>query len=580
MSATPYGLPFASVVAVTDTRSLIESVPSLAWKIVLVVGMLASAVLMYRVARPAGQWGERLRSRFVLGLPWGTLLGLGVVVCVYLFVQGGLGHQYDPVSLPFRATSYAYPLGVLLAGFSHLGWGHLLGNLFSGLVYGSIAEYAWGHYPSDRGTQSFATRLWNPFVRIGLFVLAILLLGLLTAAFSWGPIIGFSGVVYTFAGFAIVFYPITTIVALVGWSKLWHVWGDFVDPYVIAEPTVRYSGVGWANTAVQGHAFGFLIGVAVAALVIRQRDRSANPGRIWLATLLYAITNNLWHVFWYLGNNQYARFDAVGTALVFALAGLVVVAVAGSDRSLLGRLTGIDFDAWRGISPPSGRRIAVGLILFALIGMSVVGVALNLSAPSGTEMPEDAVEVRDYQVAYAENITNQQLAVVDVPLLDQFTQVRTSGVVVYSEQRQLWHRVVSKRALESRGSQRVLLGGVGWRTAVTAYRSGWSTVGGDVTYRVFLRPDGEEGRLVYTSAPAVADLTLANRTIAVRPSANSFEVVVTRANQTLGLGPIPEDGDSLTTGGVTFNRTDRELYASIDGTQLRVATRRVPPTQR
>ncbi|WP_135662774.1 rhomboid family intramembrane serine protease [Halorhabdus rudnickae] len=578
MSATPSGLPFAPVTALS-IRSLVESVPLLAWQVVLIGAVAVSVAVLYRVARPGGRWGERFRSRFVLGLPWGTLLGLGVVVCVYLFVQGGWGHQYDPVSLPFRATSYAYPLGVLLAGFSHLGWGHLLGNLFSGLVYGSIAEYAWSHYPTERGSQSFATRLSSPFVRIGLFVGSIVLAGLVTAAFSWGPIIGFSGVVYTLAGFAIVFYPVATAVAVAGWSHLWHLWGAFVDPYSIAEPAVRYSGVGWANTAVQGHAFGFLIGVLVAAIVIRRRERSASPGRIWLATMIYTLANGLWSIYWYLGNDQYVRFEGIGTALLFVLAGLIVLAAAGSDRTLLGRLPGIEVDR-RQFPLPSGQLLAAGVIVFTLIAMSMVGVAVNLSAPSGTDMPDDAVEIRDYQVAYVENVTNQELAVVDIPLLDQISEVRTSGVVVYSEQRKLWHQVVSKRALEASGSGQVLLGGVGWRQSVSAYRSGWSVVGGDVTYRVFLRPGGRDERLVYTSEPAIADLTLANRSVAIRPATESFEIGVSRRNETLDARPLPAEGGNVTVGGITFNRSGQQLHATVDGTSLRVASRRVPPTRR
>jgi len=562
-------------VAAIDVRRLVEAIPLWAWQAVLLSGIAVSLLVLYRVAAPDGRWGDRLRSRFVLGLPWGTLIGLGIVGCVYLFVQGGLGHQYDPVSLPFRATSYAYPLGVLLAGFSHLGWGHLLGNLLSGLVYGSIAEYAWSHYPTGRGAQSFATRLSNPFVRIGLFVAGIVLAGVLTAGLSWGPIIGFSGVVYVLAGIAIVRYPITTIVAVAGWSHLWHLWGTFVDPYSIAEPAVRYSGIGWANTAVQGHAFGFLLGVVLAAVVLTRRDRAADPGRIWLATMVYVIANGLWGIFWYLGNNRYVRFEAIGTSLLFVLAGVIVLAVAGTDRSILDRPLG-----GRGFGRlPSGRRLAVGVLVLALLSMSAVGVAINLSAPSGASLPEDAVEVRDYRVAYVENVTNQQLAVVDLPYLDQVTEVRTSGVVVYSEQRNLWHRVVTKQALEARGSGRVLLGGVGWRRAVSAYRSGWSVLGGDVTYRVFLRPDGGESRLAYTSEPAVADLRLANRTVAIRPATEAFEVVVSRDNETLGARPLPGEGENVTVGGITFERTGRELRAAIDGTQLRVASRRVPPTR-
>lgn len=556
-------------------RSAIEGVPLVAWQLLLAAGILVSVIVLYRTARHHGQWGQCLRTRLVLGLPWGTLLGLAFVVFVYLFVQGGWGNLRDPVSLPFQATSYAYPLGILTAGFAHAGWGHLVGNLWASLVFGSIAEYAWSHYPTGRGSASFASWSSNPFVRIAIFFGAILFTGVLTAAFSWGPIIGFSGVTYALAGFALVFYPVSTIVALAGWSRLRHVYTAFVSPYSIAEAGVSYDSVWWASTAVQGHAFGFLLGVFVAALVLRSRETTANSARIWLAVMIYGIANGLWRVYWFLGDGQYVQLKAVGTALVFVLAGLIVALVAGSDRSMFSWLPQVD----RLLEPTPRWQVAASVLLAVLVTMSMVGATLNLAAPAGGGLPDDAIEVNDYEIAYAENVTNQQIAVLDLPLLEQATQVQTSGVIVTSEKRHLWRRAISKRALEARGSGRVLVGGVGWRSSVWATRSGWSVVGGNSTYRVFLDPEGDEKRLVHTSPPAVADLRLANRTIAIRPAVDAFEVVVRRANQTLGTVAIPEEGGNTTVGGIALNRTGRDLYASIDGTRIRVANRRVPPTR-
>lgn len=212
--------------------------------------------------------------------------------------------------------------------------------------------------------------------------------------------------------------------------------------------------------------------------------------------------------------------------------------------------------------------------------MMVVGVVINLSAPSGGDLPNDSIEVRDYEIAYVQNVTNKQIAVVDLPWLNQVTEVQTSGVVVYSEQRRLWHRVISERNLESRGSARVLVGGVGWRRPVYVYRSGWKVLGGGVTYRVFLRPKGRERTLVHTADPAIADVILANRTVAIRPGTDAFEVVVRRGNQTLDTGRFPVNGANVTVGGITFARADQNLYASVDGTTLRIAQRRIPPTRR
>lgn len=40
--------------------------------------------------------------------------------------------------------------------------------------------------------------------------------GVLASLFALGPVIGFSGVVFALWGFALVFYPVTTIAALTG----------------------------------------------------------------------------------------------------------------------------------------------------------------------------------------------------------------------------------------------------------------------------------------------------------------------------------------------------------------------------
>lgn len=561
--------------AAGGVRSMIRAVPLWAWQSLLAAGIVVSVIALHRVVRPGGRWGTHLRSRFVLGLPWGTLASLAFVVSVYLFVQGAWGNLHDPVSLPFQATSYAYPLGILTAAFAHMGWGHLFGNLWASLVYGSIAEYAWSHYPTERGSESFSSWRTNPFVRIGVFFGGVLLTGLLTAAFAWGPIIGFSGVTYAMAGFALVFYPITTIVAVVGWGHLWHVYSAFVSPYSIAEPEIQYDTVGWAGTAIQGHAFGFLLGAFVAALLLRQRRQRGNPGRIWLATVVFGIANELWRVYWYLGGSQYVQFKAVGTAIVFVLAGLIVAIVAGSDRSVFAWLSPDD----RSLGTPRWT-VAASVLLAILVTMSMVGAMINLAAPAGGGLPDDAIEIRDYEIAYAENVTNKQLAVVDLPFLDQVTQVRASGVIVTSEKRHLWRLAISKRALEARGSGRVLVGGIGWRSSVWATRSGWSVVGGDITYRVFLDPADGTKRLAYTSTPAVADLTLANRTIAIRPAADAFEVAIRRDSETVGVTAIPKKSTNTTVAGITLAHLGRDLYASIDGTRVRVATRRIPPTRR
>ena len=81
---------------------LIDS-PLLPWQVLLGLAVLFSAGVLYRLARPEGQWARRLRSRLVLGLPWATLASMAFVVGVYLFVQGAIANLYEPVTIAFQA---------------------------------------------------------------------------------------------------------------------------------------------------------------------------------------------------------------------------------------------------------------------------------------------------------------------------------------------------------------------------------------------------------------------------------------------------------------------------------------------
>ncbi|MFB6352625.1 MAG: hypothetical protein ABEJ92_00915 [Halobacteriales archaeon] len=127
-------------------------------------------------------WGPARRSRLLLGVPWGTLTTGLFVLAVYLFVQGGLHHWRAPLVIPYRSWSYLYPLGMVVAPFAHNGVGHLTGNLLGTVVLGTLAEYAWGHFPTGRGAQSFAGWRSNPYVRaFVLFPAGVVGIGLLTS---------------------------------------------------------------------------------------------------------------------------------------------------------------------------------------------------------------------------------------------------------------------------------------------------------------------------------------------------------------------------------------------------------------
>lgn len=183
----------------------------------VVAAVLASVAVVRRLHGPARRWGDVARSRLVMGVPWGSLLVIALVYCVYLFVQDGITAFGNPVTLPYRAYSYFYPLGMLTASFSHAGPGHLIGNLAGAAVVAPIAEYAWGHYPDERGETAFASWRTDPWIRaLVIFPLIVVAITIGSSLFALGPVIGFSGVVFAFAAFALVHYPIVTLVGVLG----------------------------------------------------------------------------------------------------------------------------------------------------------------------------------------------------------------------------------------------------------------------------------------------------------------------------------------------------------------------------
>jgi membrane associated rhomboid family serine protease len=602
------------------------------------VGILCSlclaAAVVWRLSRPAGVWGDALRRRFLLGLPWGTLVASAGVLAVYLFLQGGLSNWYSPVTIPFRAWSYFYPLGLVTAGFAHNGPGHLLGNLLGTLALAPFCEYAWGHFPRERGAQSFGSLGTNPFVRAFVVVpLVIVAVGLLTALFAVGPIIGFSGVVFAFGGFALVRYPYATLLALLASRAAGTVRIAFQSPTLVVEARPIFYSPWWANIAIQGHALGLLIGALAGFWFVRARDApTPSPLRLWSAVLLFGMTESLWAVYWFRGNAVFALYRGVGVVLVVLLATLVTAAVAASDRPLTPWLDRIE---WRGptllalavsgiaaayyglrgtgtlaVTTPAGlldvpvlpalagvaflvalgvalwrpsvpnpfastprRQVAVVVLVLGLAAIVGPAIPVNLVTVSDQPLPGDTTEVRDYEVTYAENVTNGMVSAVGVSAFGETTQVRTSGVIVRSERRGIWTTAVTKSRLAFDGNRTVRLGGVGWRESVVANRTGWRVAGGGAAYRVAFYRDGERDP-VYASPPANASPTIATRNVSVAPDGtDDFALVVTRENRTLDRAPMPAPNGSVTAGGLSFTRRDGTVYAERNGTRVAVAAR-------
>ncbi|WP_254538039.1 rhomboid family intramembrane serine protease [Halomarina litorea] len=537
-----------------------------AQQLLLVAVALLSFGVALRLAGVGESVGPRLRSRFVLGVPWGTFSITLFVLWVYLVVQGGWHHPYSPTVLPYRAWSYFYPLGMLVSPFAHASLGHLVGNLVGTLTFGTMAEYAWSHYPRERGRQTFTSLGTNPFARIALFVAGTLAVGVLTGLFVLGPSIGFSGVVFGFAGFALLRYPIGTVVALTAGQVLSLLYSALRTPTVEAGGQPAFVTPWWSNIAIQGHALGLFIGAVLAVLLVRRRDARPSALRLWLATLLFAASQGLWAVYVPLSGGQFRLYRAVGTALVFVLAALFVSAVRSPDRTLLSR---IDL---------SYREATFGLVVGVTLALALVAVPFNLFAvanPDAGVTEQNSVEVHDYTVFYAHDVPNQYVSAVDVDALGASSSVNASGVIVASADREVWWEVVPTSRLAYDGRSYVRVGGLGWRDTVVANFSGWTPAGNRTAYVVSLEHD-DTRRLAFASKPSTADPTIEGRNVTFVPG-REFTLVVSRADETVGKAALPGVNRTTSAGGLTFSREDHargdRIYVSTaNGTRVRIAT--------
>jgi membrane associated rhomboid family serine protease len=538
------------------------------FRVGVVLSLLVALAAVVALDRPRGRWGARLRSRFVAGVPWGTLVSVGLVLAVYLFVQGGWSHWNAPVTIPFRGWSYVYPLGMATAAFAHSGSGHLIGNLVGTLVLAPLAEYAWGHFPRERGVQTFTSPLTNPYVRaFVVFPAAVVAVGLFTALFALGPVIGFSGVVFAFAGFALVRYPIATVVAVTGGNALRTLYGALRTPTVSASAGPSYSSPWWADIAIQGHAIGLLVGLLLGAWLVRVRgDDRPSAARVAVGVALFGVAQSLWAVYWYRGGETYVLYRAAGLTLVVSLAALVAATVAASDRPLVP--TPDRSDAVRAVPR---WRIGATVLLLCTAALAGPAVPVNLTTATSDDLPSrsDPIEVRDYEVTYAEDVPNGMVSVVDVEAFGETTRVNTSGVIVRSRERGIWMTAVSKGRLDFSGAELVRLGGVGWRETVRVERRGWSAVGGGTVYAVDL-VYGDRNVTAYTSPSVRADPVIAGRTVSIETESGAFQLNVSLANRS-ATGPIPARNETMSVGGLEFVNDDGRIYAINGATRVRVA---------
>ncbi len=617
---------------------------ALATRIALVLTVLVASVFAWYYG--GGRWRERVNDRLLYGIPWGTLVIVSINVGFYLLAQGGLTDWSDPLVFPFVSWSYFYPVGLLTSGIAHGSPSHLLSNMTATLALAPIAEYAWGHFPPGKQGRKLGGRLGRmdvgqpsgllarPWVRaVVVFPLVLVAGGVVGSLFSLGPGIGFSGVVFAIAGFALVTAPLATVVAVVVTSALSRLLAALSQPIIRAGVEASPpSPPAWANIGFQVHMLGFLVGVIVGVAFLMRRRRRPSKERVFFATVLFGLAQSLWLVVWPAGSDTYVLYQGAGVAFVLLLSVIVSLAASGPDRriprlfdedrqiprrrvlagiwllvmallaaaSLAGArqvdepflavagpavvlavilsvpaLPPLVPDRWYE-GPVSQRHAGVVVLVMLSLLVASVGVPLGfIAVEDDTIENASTVTAGDYTLAYVDNGTTGHSLAIDLYEDDQI-QSNVSGVVLVSADREIWTVAVPERSLAFRGDASVQVGGLGWRETVDAERTGWAVVGNDSAYVVDLVVDGDRTRS-YTSDPVRAGVRIDGHNVSVVPTPDGFELRVDRNGTRIGTGTLPDSGESTAVGPLVFTTEDGDgnthLVVRSDGTEVTVATR-------
>ena len=526
--------------------------------LVLAVGIISLLILTSTVL-PLRRMYDQLQQRFIFGVPWGSLVVVGILFFVYLFVQHGWWHYRRPVVVAYTAVSMYDPTGWVFAGLAHSSPGHLRANVTTTLVFAPIVEYIWGHYP--RTTRRNWEPAWaqHPIVRaVVVFPLGVLLVAIIAALFSWGPVIGFSVAAFALIGCALVYYPVLAVVGLVARSAVRVLWRTVTDPVVVTETTVRTVRPDWFGTAVQGHLVGLLLGVIIGIGLLRYHRVTPAPARVFGANLLAGFFLSVWAIWWIIGPEAFVLFRALGVALVIGVAGLVALAV-GTDH-----IDPVHMPRW---NPATS---ALGILLVAVLGMGVIGIGLNFALVENPDH-DPQLEIQDYTIMYGEDIPDGMINIVDVEAFGLTTDVRTSGVVVVSEQRNVWRQMVSSTELETHGRGHFTVGGIGWSERIIAERTGWTPVGNDTVYQIDLH-SGETTIQAFESEPSTASAVIENHSIRIQIEDEAF-VMAVLADDAIHTVELPNHGENVTVNDLTITRTRNQIVAATDGSAVVVAER-------
>ncbi len=514
---------------------------------------------------------------------------------------------------------------LVLGSVAEYAWGHRPPSAWGDRVGGLAGRFDVRHHEGY---------LDNPWVRaLAVFPGALLGCALVTSFLSLGPGLGFSGAVFGIIGFAVVMAPLAAVVGIVATSAL----GQLVT--ALRQPIVRAgiesgppSPPAWAGIGFQAHMLGFLLGVLVAVGVLVVRERHPSAERVFFATAVVGLAQSLWLISLPADSETFVLYRGAGTILVVVLSVLVAVAAGGRRQALPKPLSRLPRSPTRrqlavvwllvlglfgglGIlaavvtgesvaaavvsvilvtvilalpalppllpdrllaSPISRRGAAVGVIALFAVAVGLVGVPYGFILVDDPEIEgANGVTVGDYQVAYVENATTGHSVAGDV-IDEEALQSEISGVVVISDQREMWTTGVRPAALAFQGNASLQVGGLGWHESIKAQRQGWSVVGNDSAYVVDLVVDGKRTRS-YTGEAVRADLRVDGHHLSVVPGEDDFGVRVTRNGTTVGTATVPEVNATATAGPLAFVTEQRgggrAVFAESNGTRIRVATR-------
>jgi hypothetical protein len=232
-------------------------------------------------------------------------------------------------------------------------------------------------------------------------------------------------------------------------------------------------------------------------------------------------------------------------------------------------------DRW--FSGPVTRREAAIACLCALtLLVALPSLPLGLVAVGDGAVPgSGGVAVGDYTVTYEEDAPSGQDSLLDLED-DEASDARQSGVIVVSDERELWSVAVSQEVLEHEGRETVEVGGVGWRESIHVDRTGWEVLGSEPAYVVDLEHDGETTRS-FGSEPARVNAQLDGHAIDVVPADEGFLLRVSDDGSTVGEAPIPDVGETATVGEVEFSTAEVDgnvrVFATTGGSEVQIAQR-------